>query len=200
MERVVSGMSALRAFIASLAGLCALVLVAAAAGYSTAPRGGDPVGPAHFLPADRCMPCHNSLTTRTGQDASIGIDWRGSIMANAPRDPYWQTSVRREVLDHPTQQAEIEDECSTCHMPMQRFAARAAGGRGEVFARFPTKRGTEPLDSLAADGISCTLCHQIQATRLGDSSSFNGGFVIDTSMPMNKRPVFGPYQVSRGPT
>jgi hypothetical protein len=56
----------------------------------------------------------------------------------------------------------IQDECSTCHMPMQRSAAKAAGGRGLVFDSLPTNGGTEPLDSLAADGVSCTTCHQIQ--------------------------------------
>lgn len=198
MERVVPGMPALRAGVASLTGLGALLLLAAAAGYGTAPRGGEPVGPAHFLTADRCMPCHNSLTTRTGQDASIGIDWRGSVMANSSRDPYWQASVRRETLDHPSRKDDIEDECSTCHMPMQRYAAHAAGGRGEVLARLPSKRGTDPLDSLAADGVSCTLCHQIQPANLSDSSGFNGGFVIDTATPRDRRPIFGPYVVNRG--
>jgi hypothetical protein len=85
-------------------------------------------------------------------------------------------------------------------MPMQRFTARAAGGQGLVFDRLPTKRGTDPLDSLAADGVSCTMCHQIQKTRLGDSSSFNGGFVVDTTTPLGRRPIFGPYEVDRGHT
>ena len=55
-------------------------------------------------------------------------------MANSARDPYWHAAVRREVLDHPAAQAAIEDKCSTCHMPMARFDAAAAGGQGEVFA------------------------------------------------------------------
>jgi hypothetical protein len=122
------------------------------------------------------------------------------MMANSSRDPYWQATVRREVLDHPTASALIQDDCSTCHMPMERFSARAAGGRGLVFARLPTKRGSAALDSLAADGVSCTTCHQIQRERLGDSSSFNGGFVIDTTTPVGRRPIFGPYEVNRGHT
>lgn len=146
------------------------------------------------------MPCHNGLTAPSGADYSIGFDWRATIMANSSRDPYWQGSVRREVLDHPTAQAKIEDECSICHMPMQRYEARATGGRGVVFARLPEQRGTDPLDSLAADGVSCTLCHQIEDKRLGDPSSFTGGFVIDTAPPDNRRPVFGPYEVDSGHT
>jgi hypothetical protein len=183
-----------------VAAFLALALVVAATGYDTVPDTVARVSPAHFLTADRCMPCHNGLTTPSGQDASIGFEWRASIMANSSRDPYWQASVRRETLDHPGQRTEIQDECSTCHMPMERFTAKAAGGRGTVFDRFPTKRGTESLDSLAADGVSCTTCHQIQRDRLGDRSSFNGEFVIDTITPVGRRPIFGPYVVDRGHT
>jgi hypothetical protein len=191
-------MRALKRLGAPCAAIATAAVLVATMGYGTAPRGGVAVGPAHFLTADRCMACHNGLTTPSGRDASIGLDWRASMMANSSRDPYWQASVRREVLDHPTARAEIQDECSTCHMPMQRFTARAAGGQGLVFDRLPTTRGTDPLDSLAADGVSCTTCHQIQNERLGDSSSFNGGFVIDTTTPVGRRPVFGPYVVDRG--
>jgi hypothetical protein len=169
-----------------------------ATGFATAPRGGPPAGPMHFLTADRCMPCHNGIVTSSGEDASIGLDWRASMMANSSRDPYWQASVRREVLDHPTRRAEIEDACATCHMPMQRFAARAAGGSGTVLDRLPTARGAEPLDSLSAEGVSCTVCHQIQKTRLGERSSFDGGFVIDTVTPIERRPIFGRFEITRG--
>jgi hypothetical protein len=182
------------------AALAMAAVAVAATGYGTVTRSAPRVGPAHFLTADRCMPCHNGLTTRTGSDASIGFDWRGSIMANASRDPYWQAGVRRETLDHPTLTAEIQDECSTCHMPMQRFAVHAAGGRGEVFSRVPTKNGSDVLDSLSADGVSCTTCHQIRPDNFGRRSSFNGGFVIDTTTPLERRPIFGPYVVDRGHT
>ena len=193
-------MRALNRLGAPLAAIMTVAVLVAAMGYTTAPPGGADVGPAHFVTADRCMSCHNGLTTSSGRDASIGFDWRASMMANSSRDPYWQASVRREVLDHPTASAVIQDDCSTCHMPMERFAARAAGGQGVVFDRFPTKQGTDPLDSLAADGVSCTTCHQIQNERLGDSSSFNGGFVIDTKSAVGRRPIFGPYAVDRGHT
>jgi hypothetical protein len=35
-------------------------------------------------------------------------------------------------MDHPAAKAVIEDTCSTCHMPMQRFQARAEAKSGEV--------------------------------------------------------------------
>jgi hypothetical protein len=191
-------MPALKRVGIAVAGVATMAGLVAAAGYRTAPRGGVAVGPAHFLTADRCLACHSGLTTPSGRDVSIGFDWRASVMANSSRDPYWQASVRREVLDHPTARADIEDECTICHMPMQRYTARAAGGRGIAFARFPYQRGTDPLDSLAADGVSCTTCHQIQNAKLGERESFNGGFVVDTTTAVGRRPIFGPYDIGRG--
>ena len=113
---------------AQLATVATLAVLVAAMGYNTAPRRGRDVGPAHFLTSDRCMPCHNSLKTPSGEDASIGLDWRADD-GNSSR-PYWQASVRREVLDHPTASAQ-SGRLFTCHMPMQRFAARAAGRAGK---------------------------------------------------------------------
>jgi hypothetical protein len=197
---MVSRVPALTRIGSAFALLATMTVLVTAVGYDTAPRGGAEVGPAHFLTAGRCMPCHNSLKTPAGEDASIGLDWRGSMMANSSRDPYWQASVRREVLDHPPASAEIQDACSTCHMPMQRFSAHAAGEPGVVLTRLPERRGTDPLDSLAADGVSCTLCHQIGKARLGEPSSFSGGFAIDTTTPVGFRPIFGPYAINRGHT
>jgi hypothetical protein len=85
-------------------------------------------------------------------------------------------------------------------MPMQRHEARASGGRGAVLTRLPLLRGSSRLDSLSADGVSCTTCHQIQKTRLGERSTFNGEFVFDTATPMGRRPIFGPYDIDRGHT
>ena len=146
------------------------------------------------------MACHNGLTAASGEDVSIGSNWRASMMANASRDPYWQAAVRREVIDHPEAQAAIEDKCSTCHMPMARFEAAASGGSGQVFAHLPVgDRGTR-IDQLAADGVSCAICHQIADDRLGTPESFTGGFVVDTSLGAGERPVFGPFDVDRGRT
>ena len=87
-----------------------ILLGLAVAGASTVLRGqtktenakGDKVPPGTvFRTSDRCVACHNGLTTKDGEDISIGFQWRASIMANSSRDPYWQGSVRRESIDHP---------------------------------------------------------------------------------------------------
>ena len=119
-------------------------------------------------------------------------------MANSSRDPYWQASIRRETIDHPQAGAEIEDECSVCHMPMSHTAEHASGRKATVFAHLPVTRTTDALSQLAHDGVSCTLCHQVTSTRLGDPASFTGGYVIDTQTAPEQRPVYGPYQIDPG--
>ncbi|WP_051694554.1 hypothetical protein [Desulfohalovibrio reitneri] len=93
-----------------------------------------------FVTHERCLACHNGLTAPSGLDISMGNDWRSSIMANSARDPYWQASIRREVLDHPRAEAEIQDECSACHMPMARYQAKVGGTMGRVFSHLAALR------------------------------------------------------------
>jgi hypothetical protein len=150
-----------------------------------------------FATSDNCLACHNGMTARSGEDVSIGIAWRASMMANSARDPYWQASVRRETLDHKSHADAIQDECAICHMPMARAAAHAGGGLGRVFALAPTSRGTSGEHRLAADGVSCTLCHQVGPDRLGTRESFSGRFVLTTRTPEGL-PMFGPYDVEAG--
>src|SRR5438046_9353351 len=64
-----------------------------------------------FQTSDRCLACHNGMVTSSGQDVSIGLDWRSGMMANSSRDLYWQGSVRRGSIDHPESRADIEDVC-----------------------------------------------------------------------------------------
>ena len=144
------------------------------------------------------MACHNGLRTPSGEDVSIGGSWRASMMANAARDPYWQAGVRREVTDHPTLSAAIQDECAACHMPMARTEARASGGEGEVFGHLPVAADGTRQDRLAHDGVACSLCHQVTDRNLGTPASFTGGYVVSPSVPREPRPMFGPFQIERG--
>ena len=148
-----------------------------------------------FTTSHSCLACHNGLTTAIGEDVSIGFDWRASMMANSARDPYWQAAVRRETMDHPAAAAAIEDECSKCHMPMARYQASAAGGLGTVFEHLPIRSASTPQDLLAADGVSCALCHQITDEGLGTEASLTGNFRIDTTRPDGERAVFGPFEI-----
>ena len=154
--------------------------------------------PEMFVTSDRCLACHNGLVTPTGEDVSIGVGWRPSMMANAARDPYWHAAVRRETLVHPMASEVIQNECSACHMPMNRFQANAEGEKGEVFAHLPIARGSDDRHLLAADGVSCAVCHQIGPEKLGEDDSFTAGFVLDKTTPEGERKAFGPYDVDAG--
>src|SRR5690349_11695891 len=161
-----------------------------------------------FSHSENCMACHNNLIAPSGEDVSIGATWRSTMMANSARDPYWQAAVRRETIDHPTHSAVIQDECAGCHMPMATRIARAADGRGEVFAHLPAPsasarqvppgRSQTEVRRLAADGVSCSVCHQISSDHLGTRESFNGEFVIKPTPESGVRPIFGPYRVDAG--
>ena len=191
--------SGIAVFLAGIVWLTSLILTAAprAAQPSRGPVavGKDPI----FLSADNCVACHNGLVTGSGEDVSIGLAWRASMMANSSRDPYWQAAVRRETIDHPSAVGEIEDECSICHMPMARTRAHASGMHGEVFAHLPVgERST--LDAvLAADGVSCTVCHQIDQQGLGTRATFTGRFSI-VNPASGTRTMLGPFEVDAGRT
>lgn len=154
--------------------------------------------PQLFLTSDRCMACHNGLVTPEGEDISFGVNWRVSMMANSSRDPYWQAGVKRETLVHPSVGDAIQHECAACHMPMSRYMAKISGGMGKVFANLPITRQATPMAQLAADGVSCSLCHQIRKDKLGNKESFTAGFVVDTETVIGNREIFGPYEVDEG--
>ncbi len=153
--------------------------------------------PPLFQTSDRCFACHNGLSTPAGEDISIGLSWRPTMMANSARDPYWQAGVRRESMDHPESKAAIEDECSICHMPMARYQSKFEGREGEVFSHLPFDDG-KPMDRFAQDGVSCSLCHQIDKEKLGTRESLVGGFVVDTTHGKGERPEYGPFKIEKG--
>ncbi len=139
----------------------------------------------HFSGSGNCAQCHisdgNAFTTQSGDDVSPTTLWRSTMMANASRDPLWQAKVSAEVAANPALQAVIEDKCATCHMPMGRTESVVTGAEGYTF--------DEGLaDPLSMDGVSCTLCHQIQNSNLGTEASFTGGYDIT-----NVHSIFGPY-------
>jgi hypothetical protein len=170
--------------------------VVAGTGVSSGAKDGKPKT-ASFQTSDRCIACHNGLLTSSGDDVSIGFDWRASMMGNSSRDPYWQASVRRESIDHAESKSAIEDECAICHMPIPRYEAKLRGRHGDVFSHLPfgadDKEGRQ-----AADGVSCSVCHQISQEGLGTPQSFNGGFIVARPEGADLRPEYGPFQVEAG--
>jgi len=193
--------------------LTGLTIGLSRAAETTAPQG-MPVDHLLFTTSAHCIACHSKVYAPNGEDISIGYQWRASIMANSSRDPYWQAGIRRETMDHPTVKAEIEDTCTTCHMPMLRFQAHAEGRKGEALKYFAAihsgqamiepeaslQDAPDPMANLAADGVSCTVCHQIRPDNFGQESSLDGGFIIDVTKPPEERQIFGPFDVDKGRT
>ncbi|MEW6221508.1 MAG: hypothetical protein AB1634_18525 [Thermodesulfobacteriota bacterium] len=147
----------------------------------------------HFLGAARCDACHDLLTDAQGNDMSITRHWRSTMMANAAKDPFWQAKVASEVVRLPGLAPVIETKCANCHMPMAYVEATAEGGANSPVAVSAILAADHPLHEAGMDGVSCTLCHQIQDRNLGRPEGFSGAFVIDTSAQAPDRPLFGPY-------
>lgn len=148
-----------------------------------------------FTGSGNCTTCHSNLTDQGGNDVSIDTQWRGSMMANAARDPYFQAAVRREIEDLPELREFIEDKCSTCHMPIARTEAKASDLSGQMFGSGFNNQ-EHYLHELAYDGVTCTVCHQIQPDNFGAPDSFSGNFMIDQERPQGQRYLFGPYQIN----
>lgn len=148
-----------------------------------------------FTSAGICDICHKQIGDSQGNDISPGATWRGTMMANAARDPYWQAAMRAETLINPELAPVIEDACTRCHMPMARTSANLNGQTGHALDD-GFLNAANPLHTLAMEGVSCTLCHQIEDQYLGEHESFDGGYVINADAPAGARVAYGPYQPS----
>ena len=139
-----------------------------------------------FATSEECAFCHTSSATALidseGNDLSIADDWSSTMMANSFRDPLFRAKVESEMSRNPHLADVIEDKCLTCHTPMGRTQAIRDGGESYSLS-------TAENSELAWDGVSCTLCHQIQGDNFGSEQSFSGNYLIS-----NDRNIFGPYK------
>lgn len=147
----------------------------------------------YFATSGVCSTCHKNMLDGDGNDVSLDTYWRGTMMANASRDPYWQASVRGEVISHPEYNELIQDKCTTCHTPMARTTQVFMGGVGILLDEGFLNPDND-MNTMALDGISCTLCHQIEADNLGTPESFDGHYVIDATKTTGERSSYGPYE------
>ncbi len=147
----------------------------------------------YFAASGVCSTCHKNMVDGAGNDVSLDTFWRGTMMANSSRDPYWRASVRGEVISNPDYNEIIQDKCTTCHTPMARTTRAIMGNKGVLLDEGFLDPEND-LNTLALDGISCTLCHQIEPENLGTPESFDGHYVIDEQKPVGERSSYGPYQ------
>lgn len=146
-----------------------------------------------FAASGDCAFCHTTLVDEAGHDVSIDSHWRSTMMANAAKDPYYLAKVTSESARFPELREVIEETCARCHMPMAYTEATAAGEPVSIFGDGFLNAGHE-LHTLASDGVSCAVCHQIQDIDLGERASFSGGFRIDLLLRQPNRLIYGPFQ------
>ena len=154
----------------------------------------------HFQTSDRCVACHNGMTTSTGEDISIGINWRTSMMANSARDPYWMAGVRRETLDHPT--AAGAHPGRMLHLPHADDAIRGqAGGRrrGSVCASSARPGQARTI------GWRTTACPARCATRSririwARATASSAASRSTRRRSPGQRHIYGPFEIDQGRT
>jgi hypothetical protein len=144
-----------------------------------------------FATGKVCAMCHSSASSaralRDAQNRPIGPHdlWRSTMMAHSTADPLWRAVFAAEVAANPTRQAEIETKCLRCHAPMASVEAmltKITPSRDRFLS------GNSTLASLAVDGVSCTICHQLPADQLGTDATFSGQFQIGT-----QKEIYGPH-------
>jgi hypothetical protein len=137
--------------------LLVLVGVASAAAWTPLPVKDDPL---LFMPgsqpgdtqsmdqAGRCENCHS------GYNAAVepGSNWRGSMMAQAARDPLWLACLTVAAQDSiwALGNPNATDICIRCHSPGGWLAGRSD----------PTN--TSALAGTDLDGVQCDFCHRMQ--------------------------------------
>jgi hypothetical protein len=167
----------------------------------------NPVGA--FANAETCNNCHRASTDNdpnvaavlryplddNGEDVSPGEGWSHSMMAHSFNDPYFQAVMQEEANIFTELAGLVEDTCLTCHAPMGRTHAHLSDPSLLNTENCPLPDGCYRLaqaetEMHAREGISCTLCHQMQDINMGEDASFSGQYVIDA----NTSQIFGPYQ------
>ncbi len=174
-----------------------------------------PDGPGQFLTSDQCLSCHDGQALPFGPNMIIPAnedhelinlspygEWNWSMMGLAGRDPIFFAQLESEINIHDSGDLPetIQNLCFRCHgvMGQRQFHIDDAG---EFFTQ-DIIQVTNPDDpnhkyaSLARDGISCTVCHQIVDEGKPLQDVFTGQF--DLSEPGAEEPgisrIFGPFE------
>ena len=136
-----------------------------------------------FLGSGACEMCHGkssfALFDNAGNDVSPVSQWRSTMLANASKDPFWLAKVKHEGIENPKHKHTLENTCTRCHAPMGMINAFLNNSEEYTLDALKT-------DPMGKDGISCTLCHQINNT---SSPLFSGTFKIN-----ELREIYGPFQ------
>jgi len=159
-----------------------------------------------------CADCHNAdsmsvVLPDSGEirDVSIAKAWETSVMANSTRDPYWHAVVASEINNFPMLEDTINEKCTVCHAPMANDLSKKAGLNLRIFDKgapgsanyqqgFYSMDSGDTMFNHAMDGVSCTLCHQMEADNFGTDLSMTGGYTIRAQADKSDRPAYGQYE------
>ncbi|MDO6462395.1 hypothetical protein Q4485_16920 [Granulosicoccaceae sp. 1_MG-2023] len=156
----------------------------------------------HYSGSGQCTTCHtaidasDALIDEDGIDLSFRLEYEGSMMANASRDPYWRAKVASELERHPDLAEEINDTCSRCHAPMANDAMQKENLAIEILGEEGILSDSHAYFDHAMEGISCTLCHQIEDDgNLGTIDGTSGKFSVALHPEQEGAypPAYGPY-------
>jgi len=130
-----------------------------------------------FYEPENCSGCHGEIYNQ----------WKGSMMANAWKDPVF-IAVYKNYISKASSKAEKEEVamCSRCHTP----SGYMADSPGRYFEGELT-----PVDQA---GVSCDVCHSVAAS----AGVGNGSFILQPGdASKNEYGVkYGPRRDSRSPT
>ena len=116
------------------------------------------------------------------------------MMANATRDPYWIAKVAAEIDRNPDLHTILDDTCSRCHAPMANDIARKENTSFSIIDADALLSNEHELFDHAMEGVSCTLCHQMEDTGvMGTPEGVSGNFSVAEYTSLADRPAFGSY-------
>ena len=85
--------------------------------------------------------------------------------SNTAVDPYFLAKLSSETAEFSELKNEIEVECARCHIPLA--SAQAASEGYKLTVSEGLSEGYDYHD-FAIEGVSCTICHQIENKDLGE--------------------------------
>ncbi len=195
MNRSVRTLAVITGAYAGIVGLMSVgaePLAAASAAWSLPVQEGVEAPGPGVVTSERCALCHesspNAVAMRDAKERSVApYDlWRSTMMANSSRDPFWRAVVDAEIAAAPHAAAEIAAKCLKCHAPLAERIGLEDHGTEDVLHALSCDG---ELGKLAADGVSCTICHGMSPEGLGTPESFTAGFALDPW-----RRLFGPHE------
>ncbi len=146
-------------------------------------------------------------TSDKPKDLSIGKAWKTSMMALSTRDPYWHAVVADEIHRYPELSDPINEKCTICHAPMARdWSSRdsftwqlydsGSKEKGDFVQGVYSMDSSSELFNHAMEGVSCSLCHQLEGTNFGTPEGMSGNFTVVGSPTGERkdRPAYGQYQ------